>query len=82
MDYRKPGSQAEPGSFLGLEGAFKSQSNGYPGGIFFDPLGFSRYMSLPLSAHRLCGAAPTTATCTTVTTEEQFLCIAEVVCSR
>lgn len=43
MDYRKPGSQAEPGSFLGLEGAFKSQSNGYPGGLFFDPLGFSRY---------------------------------------
>lgn len=46
MDYRKPGSQAEPGSFLGLEGAFKSQSNGYPGGIFFDPLGFSRYLDL------------------------------------
>lgn len=60
MDYRKPGSQAEPGSFLGLEGAFKSQSNGYPGGIFFDPLGFSRYMLLPFFAHRLCGAAPTT----------------------
>ena len=46
MDYRKPGSQAEPGSFLGLEGAFKSQSNGYPGGLFFDPLGFSRYLVL------------------------------------
>ena len=48
MDYRKPGSQAEPGSFLGLEGAFKSQSNGYPGGLFFDPLGFSRYLLLPV----------------------------------
>ena len=48
MDYRKPGSQAEPGSFLGLEGAFKSQSNGYPGGILFDPLGFSRYFHLIL----------------------------------
>lgn len=42
MDYRKPNSQAEPGSFLGLEGGFKRQDNGYPGGPFFDPLGFSR----------------------------------------
>ena len=46
MDFRKPNSQAEPGSFLGLEGAFKQQSNGYPGGILFDPLGFSRYAHL------------------------------------
>lgn len=45
MDYRKPNSQAEPGSFLGLEGAFKQQSNGYPGGILFDPLGFSRFVT-------------------------------------
>ena len=45
MDYRKPNSQAEPGSFLGLEGGFKRQDNGYPGGPFFDPLGFSRYAS-------------------------------------
>jgi len=37
MDFRKPNSQAEPGSFLGLEGAFKQQANGYPGGILFDP---------------------------------------------
>ena len=46
MDYRKPNSQAEPGSFLGLEGAFKQQANGYPGGILFDPLGFSRFATL------------------------------------
>lgn len=61
MDYRKPGSQAEPGSFLGLEGAFKSQSNGYPGGIFFDPLGFSRYLHL-LGLQALWRAASATAT--------------------
>ncbi|GFR43360.1 hypothetical protein Agub_g4431 [Astrephomene gubernaculifera] len=42
QDFRKPGSQAEPGSFLGLEGAFGgSGDNGYPGGIF-DPLGLSK----------------------------------------
>jgi light-harvesting complex I chlorophyll a/b binding protein 5 len=46
MDFRKPNSQAEPGSFLGLEGAFKQQANGYPGGILFDPLGFSRFAIL------------------------------------
>jgi light-harvesting complex I chlorophyll a/b binding protein 5 len=46
MDFRKPNSQAEPGSFLGLEGAFKQQANGYPGGILFDPLGFSRFATL------------------------------------
>eukprot|EP00882_Tetradesmus_deserticola_P000756 GHRQ01000826.1.p1 GENE.GHRQ01000826.1~~GHRQ01000826.1.p1 ORF type:complete len:243 (+),score=102.51 GHRQ01000826.1:72-800(+) len=38
QDFRKPGSQAEPGSFLGFEGALKGQSNGYPGGPF-DPMG-------------------------------------------
>ena len=42
MDYRKPGSQTEEGSFLGLEGQFQGQANGYPGGLYFDPLGFSR----------------------------------------
>jgi len=41
QDFRKPGSQAEPGSFLGFESSFKPVSNGYPGGIF-DPLGLSR----------------------------------------
>jgi light-harvesting complex I chlorophyll a/b binding protein 5 len=40
VDFNKPGSQGEPGSFLGLEGGLKGKENGYPGGIF-DPLGFS-----------------------------------------
>jgi light-harvesting complex I chlorophyll a/b binding protein 5 len=38
MDFRKPGSQAEPGSFLGFEASFKGSENGYPGGPF-DPMG-------------------------------------------
>jgi hypothetical protein len=38
QDIRKPGSQAEAGSFLGFESAFKGTSQlGYPGGPF-DPL--------------------------------------------
>lgn len=37
FDFRKPGSQAEAGTFLGFEGAFKGTANGYPGGPF-DPL--------------------------------------------
>lgn len=42
QDFKKPGSQAEPGSFVGLEGLFKGTGeNGYPGGIF-DPLGLSK----------------------------------------
>eukprot|EP00877_Chromochloris_zofingiensis_P005808 jgi/Chrzof1/15228/Cz09g32070.t1_LHC4[v5.2] len=41
QDFRKPGSQAEPGTFLGFESSFKGVENGYPGGIF-DPLGLSR----------------------------------------
>ena len=42
QDFNKPGSQAEPGSFFGFEGAFKGTGeNGYPGGIF-DPLNFSK----------------------------------------
>lgn len=40
QDLRKAGSQAEPGTFLGLEGAFKGKEPGYPGGIF-DPLDLS-----------------------------------------
>ena len=33
MDIRKPGSQAEPGSFLGFETSFKGTKNGArPGG--------------------------------------------------
>jgi hypothetical protein len=41
MDFRKPGSQAEPGSFLGFESSFKGTKNGYPGGVF-DPLGLTK----------------------------------------
>lgn len=37
QDFRKPGSQAELGSFFGFEGAFKGTDNGYPGGPF-DPM--------------------------------------------
>lgn len=45
QDFNKPGSQAEPGSFFGFEGAFKGTGeNGYPGGIF-DPLNFSKCAS-------------------------------------
>lgn len=40
VDFQKPGSQAEPGSFFGFESGFKGKENGYPGG-FFDPLGFA-----------------------------------------
>lgn len=41
QDFIKPGSQAEPGSFLGLESGFAGKEVGYPGGLF-DPMGFSR----------------------------------------
>jgi light-harvesting complex I chlorophyll a/b binding protein 5 len=41
QDFRKPGSQAEPGSFLGFESSFKGQGNGYPGGPF-DPMGMCK----------------------------------------
>lgn len=41
MDFKKPKSQGEPGSFVGLEGALAgSGENAYPGGPF-DPMGFS-----------------------------------------
>ena len=42
VDFSKPGSQAEEGSFFGLEGAFnQGKGNGYPGGPF-DPLNYSK----------------------------------------
>ncbi|KAG2439408.1 hypothetical protein HXX76_004765 [Chlamydomonas incerta] len=42
QDIRKPGSQGEPGSFLGFESSLKGTSEvGYPGGPF-DPLGLSK----------------------------------------
>ena len=42
QDFKKPGSQAEPGSFFGFESAFKGTGDkaaAYPGGPMFDPLG-------------------------------------------
>ena len=42
QDFKKPGSQAEAGSFFGFEGAFKGTGDAaaiYPGGPMFDPLG-------------------------------------------
>ncbi|PNH03048.1 Chlorophyll a-b binding protein 7, chloroplastic [Tetrabaena socialis] len=42
MDFKKPGSQAEKGTFLGFESSFAGTGeNGYPGGIF-DPMGFAK----------------------------------------
>jgi hypothetical protein len=41
QDFMKPGSQAEKGSFVGLETAFAGVETSYPGGAF-DPLGLSR----------------------------------------
>jgi light-harvesting complex I chlorophyll a/b binding protein 5 len=41
MDIRNPGSQGD-GSFFGITDDFKGKENGYPGGRFFDPIGFSR----------------------------------------
>jgi hypothetical protein len=40
-DIKKPGSQGEPGSFLGLEASFTSKDTGYPGG-FFDPMNLAK----------------------------------------
>ena len=57
QDFKKPGSQSEKGSFVGLEGFFQgSGENGYPGGIF-DPLGLSKCASNPL-LHGLCPPRP------------------------
>jgi Chlorophyll A-B binding protein len=42
MDIKNPGSQGEPGSFLGLEGNFKGTGAvGYPGNIF-NPMGMGK----------------------------------------
>ena len=57
QDFKKPGSQTEKGSFVGLEGFFKgSGENGYPGGIF-DPLGLSK-CAPALHLHALGPAQP------------------------
>ena len=43
VDFFKPKSQAEPGTFLGFEPYLGGTGqNGYPGGPIFDPLGFSK----------------------------------------
>ena len=48
MDWRKPKSQAEEGSFIGLEGMLAGNETSYPGGIF-DPLNFAKWLSfLPM----------------------------------
>jgi hypothetical protein len=42
QDMKKPGSQGEPGSFLGFESQFSGTGvSGYPGGAF-DPMGMSK----------------------------------------
>ncbi|KAL6784363.1 LHCA8 [Auxenochlorella protothecoides x Auxenochlorella symbiontica] len=52
-DIQKPGSQGEPGSFLGFEGQFKGTGvSGYPGHIF-DPLGFSNTSEANLNELKL-----------------------------
>lgn len=54
QEFRKPGSQSEPGSFiLGLEKFFKGTgSNGYPGGIF-DPMGYSKGSDASFAEYKL-----------------------------
>eukprot|EP00245_Coleochaete_scutata_P000330 TRINITY_DN1040_c0_g1_i1.p2 TRINITY_DN1040_c0_g1~~TRINITY_DN1040_c0_g1_i1.p2 ORF type:complete len:168 (+),score=29.01 TRINITY_DN1040_c0_g1_i1:29-505(+) len=41
MDFERPGSQAEEGSFFGLEPLLRGQGNGYPGGPLFNPIGLA-----------------------------------------
>eukprot|EP01026_Neomeris_dumetosa_P067361 TRINITY_DN656_c0_g1_i16.p1 TRINITY_DN656_c0_g1~~TRINITY_DN656_c0_g1_i16.p1 ORF type:complete len:248 (+),score=41.24 TRINITY_DN656_c0_g1_i16:115-858(+) len=41
LDIKNPGSQGD-GSIFGITDDFKGKSVGYPGGMFFDPMGFSR----------------------------------------
>ncbi|KAF5747000.1 Light-harvesting complex I protein Lhca5 isoform 1 [Tripterygium wilfordii] len=42
MDFIKPGSQAEEGSFFGLEEALEGLEPGYPGGPLLNPLGLAK----------------------------------------
>lgn len=42
MDFKNPGSQAEEGTFIGLEAALAGQQPGYPGGPLFNPLGLAK----------------------------------------
>uniref|UniRef100_A0A0D9YYK7 Chlorophyll a-b binding protein, chloroplastic n=1 Tax=Oryza glumipatula TaxID=40148 RepID=A0A0D9YYK7_9ORYZ len=42
MDFINPGSQAEEGTFLGIEAALAGSQPGYPGGPLFNPLGLAK----------------------------------------
>ncbi|KAL6633494.1 hypothetical protein ACP70R_026165 [Stipagrostis hirtigluma subsp. patula] len=42
MDFINPGSQAEEGTFIGLEAALVGSQPGYPGGPLFNPLGLAK----------------------------------------
>ncbi|KAF8779909.1 hypothetical protein HU200_002178 [Digitaria exilis] len=42
MDFKNPGSQAEEGTFIGLEAALAGSQPGYPGGPLFNPLGLAK----------------------------------------
>ena len=53
QDIKKAGSQAESGSFLGLESALAGKEVGYPGGPF-DPLNLSSYAPYPSRPPLMC----------------------------
>ncbi|KAJ4964354.1 hypothetical protein NE237_024293 [Protea cynaroides] len=42
MDFTNPGSQAQEGSFFGLEAALEGLEPGYPGGPLLNPLGIAK----------------------------------------
>ncbi|XP_023536986.1 photosystem I chlorophyll a/b-binding protein 5, chloroplastic-like [Cucurbita pepo subsp. pepo] len=42
MDFKSPGSQAQEGTFFGLESAFEGLEPGYPGGPLLNPLGLAK----------------------------------------
>lgn len=42
MDFVSPGSQAEEGTFFGLEASLEGLAPGYPGGPLFNPLGLAK----------------------------------------
>uniref|UniRef100_A0A0F7H084 Chlorophyll a-b binding protein, chloroplastic n=1 Tax=Pelargonium australe TaxID=59866 RepID=A0A0F7H084_9ROSI len=42
MDYVSPGSQAQDGTFFGMEASFQGLEPGYPGGPILNPLGLAK----------------------------------------
>uniref|UniRef100_A0A0F7GYP1 Chlorophyll a-b binding protein, chloroplastic n=1 Tax=Pelargonium hortorum TaxID=4031 RepID=A0A0F7GYP1_PELHO len=44
MDYVSPGSQAQDGTFFGIEASFEGLEPGYPGGPILNPLGLAKDM--------------------------------------